>query len=149
MNQLDIQIATTAPSFPSSAQFQHWVDLALADQPETFEITLRLVDEAESAELNQRYRHKNAPTNILSFPFEVPEGISLNLLGDLVICVPVIEREAHAQGKAVDHHWAHIVMHGILHLRGYDHLDETEAQEMEAKEIDLLKTLNISNPYQE
>ncbi len=149
MNQLDIQIATAADKLPTAAQFQQWVDLALADQSQTFEVTLRLVDEPESAELNLRYRHKTGATNILSFPFEVPEGIALNLLGDLVICAPVLEKEALTQHKQLLNHWAHIVIHGILHLRGYDHIEEQDAQEMEAKEIALLHTLNISNPYQE
>jgi probable rRNA maturation factor len=149
MNQLDIQIATAADNLPTAAQFQQWADLALADQSQVFEVTLRLVDEPESAELNLRYRHKKGATNILSFPFEVPEGIDLNLLGDLVICAPVIEKEALTQHKQLLSHWAHIVIHGILHLRGYDHIEEEEALNMEAKEIAVLNTLNISNPYQE
>ncbi len=149
MNQLDIQLATESENLPTAAQLQQWVDLALADQAETFEVTLRLVDELESAELNSRYRHKNSPTNILSFPFEVPAGIESNLLGDLVICAAVVEKEAVAQHKPLFAHWAHIVIHGILHLRGYDHIEDDDALEMETKEIALLKTLTISNPYQE
>jgi len=149
MNQLDIQIASTAEELPSSVQFQQWVDLALADQARCFEITLRLVDEAESAQLNQQYRNKHGATNILSFPFEAPEGFDLNLLGDLVICAPVIAKEALVQHKPFFHHWAHIVIHGVLHLRGYDHITDDEAREMEDKEISLLQTLNILNPYQE
>lgn len=149
MNQLELQIATTAAHIPSSAEFQIWIDAALADQDEIFEVVIRLVDEAESATLNQEYRGKNGATNILSFEFEVPEGIELNLLGDLVICAALVEKEALEQYKLLEHHWAHLVIHGVLHLRGYDHIDETEAEEMEAKEIEILQQLNISNPYQE
>jgi probable rRNA maturation factor len=149
MNQVELQIETKAANLPTAAQFQTWVDAALADQNKEFEVVVRLVDEAESAQLNQEYRHKTGPTNILSFEFEVPDGIPLNLLGDLVICAPIIEKEALEQGKQLEHHWAHIVIHGVLHLRGYDHLAEDEALEMENKEIEILKTMNISNPYQE
>jgi probable rRNA maturation factor len=152
MNQLELQIETKSVALadlPSEAQFQIWLDAALADQPKEFEVLIRLVDEAESAQLNQEYRGKTGPTNILSFEFEIPDGIPLNLLGDLVICAPLVVKEAQEQHKPVEHHWAHLVIHGVLHLRGYDHVDETEAVEMEAKEIEILKQLNISNPYQE
>ena len=149
MNQLELQIATTATNLPSSAQFQTWIDASLADQSHVFEVVIRLVDEAESAQLNQEYRGKTGATNILSFEFEVPEGVPLNLLGDLVICAPLVEKEAAEQHKSVEHHWAHLVIHGVLHLRGYDHIDESEAEEMEVKEIEILQQLHISNPYQE
>ena len=149
MNQLVLQIATTAEDLPSTAQFQNWLDAALADQEKEFEVVIRLVDEAESALLNQEYRGKSGATNVLSFEFEIPAPIDLNLLGDLVICVPVLEKEAREQNKPLAHHWAHLVVHGILHLRGYDHIVDAEADEMEAKEIAILKTLNIPNPYQE
>ncbi len=149
MNQLELQIETTAADLPGEAQFQTWIDAALADQDKEFEVVIRLVDEEESAQLNQEYRGKSGPTNVLSFEFEVPDGIPLNLLGDLVICAPLVAKEALEQHKPIEHHWAHLVIHGVLHLRGYDHLDETEADEMEAKEINILKQLNIPNPYQE
>lgn len=151
MNTLELQIETSAAlsDLPNEAQFQSWVDTALADQDKEFEVVIRLVDEAESAQLNQDYRGKSGSTNILSFSFEVPDGLELNLLGDLVICAPLVEKEALEQHKPVEHHWAHLVIHGILHLRGYDHIDETEAEEMEAKEIEILQQLHISNPYQE
>ena len=97
--------------------------------------------------LNKQYRHKIGPTNILSFPIEVPEGIDLNLLGDLVICAPLLEKEALEQNKPFMSHWAHIIVHGILHLLGYDHIDDDEAEIMENKEIKILSTLNIENPY--
>lgn len=149
MNYLDIQIATQAGDYPSEQQFQQWVDTVLSDQSQDSEIVIRLVDESESAELNQQYRHKFGPTNILSFPFEAPEGVELDLLGDLVICAPLISKEAAEQHKLPFHHWAHITIHGVLHLLGYDHIDENEAEEMEALEIKLLNMLNIPNPYQE
>lgn len=149
MNYLDIQVATEFPGIPGEQQFQHWVDTVLTDQSQDSEIVIRLVDDAESAELNQTYRHKQGPTNILSFPFEAPEGVDMDLLGDLVICAPLIEREAAQQNKLPEHHWAHITIHGVLHLLGYDHVEENDAEEMEALEIKLLNMLNIANPYQE
>lgn len=149
MNYLDIQIATESIHYPSEEQFQQWVDAALAGREEDAEITIRLVDEAESAELNQQYRHKQGPTNILSFPFEAPDGMELDLLGDLVICVPIVLQEAMQQRKQVMHHWAHITIHGVLHLLGYDHIEDSDAEQMEALEIEILNKLNIANPYLE
>jgi len=149
MNYLDIQIATKSSGYPSEQQFQQWVDTVLSDQSQDSEIVIRLVDDAESATLNEQYRHKNGPTNILSFPFEAPEGIEMDLLGDLVVCVPLIAKEAAEQNKLPEHHWAHITIHGVLHLLGYDHIEEAEAEEMETLEIKLLNMLNIANPYQE
>lgn len=149
MNYLDIQIASENGDYPGEQQFQRWVDTVLTDPGQDSEIVIRLVDEAEMAELNRRYRRKSGPTNILSFPFEAPEGIESDLLGDLVICVPLIAQEARQQHKWPEHHWAHITIHGILHLLGYDHIVETDAEEMEALEIKFLNMLNIANPYQE
>lgn len=152
MNQLELQIETNTVALadlPSEEQFQTWIDASLADQDKEFEVVIRLVDEPESAQLNQEYRGKSGATNVLSFTFEVPNGLELNLLGDLVICAPLVKKEALEQHKPIEHHWAHLVIHGVLHLRGYDHIDETEADEMEAKEIAILKQLNIPNPYQE
>ncbi|MCX7069221.1 MAG: rRNA maturation RNase YbeY [Methylococcales bacterium] len=149
MNNVEIQIIFTSPKQPSEAQIQLWIDTALTDIQRDTEIVVRIVDEQESAELNETYRHKQGATNILSFPVEIPEGIDLNLLGDLVICAPVLEKEAQQQGKILDHHWAHIIIHGVLHLLGYDHLDDEQAEEMESKEITLLQKLNIPNPYEQ
>lgn len=146
---LEIQIASHATQIPSLQQFQLWVDTTLTDLLTIMEVVIRIVDEAEMIELNQTYRHKMGTTNILSFPFESPEGLDLNLLGDLVICAPVIEQEATVQQKQPTDHWAHIVIHGLLHLLGYDHIDDTEAEMMESLEIRILKQLNINNPYQE
>ena len=149
MNYLEIQIATEVADYPTERQFQQWVDAALAGREQDAEIVIRLVDDAESAQLNQQYRHKSGPTNILSFPVDVPEAMELDLLGDLVINAPLISLEAGQQHKQVLHHWAHITVHGVLHLLGYDHIDEQEAEQMEALEIEILKQFNIANPYLE
>ncbi len=149
MNYLELQIATETNDYPSEDQFQQWVDAALAGSDEDAEVVIRLVDEAESAELNKQYRHKQGPTNILSFPFEAPEGVELDLLGDLVICAPIIAKEALEQNKQTLHHWAHITVHGVLHLLGYDHIEDHDAEQMEALEIEILNKLNIANPYLE
>lgn len=149
MNYLDIQVATESAEYPDAAKFQTWVDAVLSDSAVDSEIVIRLVDETESAELNGQYRHKSGPTNILSFPFEPPMGIEMDLLGDLLMCVPVITKEASEQHKLPEHHWAHITIHGVLHLLGYDHIEEQDAEHMEALEVSILKTLNIANPYQE
>jgi probable rRNA maturation factor len=149
MNFIEIQIIYQSEGQPEPEQIQRWVDAALEGyQPDT-EIVVRIVDEQESAELNEQYRHKPGPTNILSFPVEVPDGIELDLLGDLVICAPVLEKEALEQHKVLADHWAHIIVHGVLHLLGYDHIDEAEAELMESKEIAILDTLSILNPYRQ
>ena len=152
MNQLDIQRIVEDGWQPDEQDLQAWVDAALSDFGQDTEIVVRIVDEQEIAELNAYYRHKQGPTNILSFPFEMPEGIDgieLNLLGDLVICAAIVEKEAREQGKQLAHHWAHIVVHGVLHLLGYDHIDDDEAELMESREIAILKKLSINNPYYE
>jgi probable rRNA maturation factor len=149
VNSIEIQAVFESAGQPNHQQIQLWIDTALDDYDQDTEIVVRIVDEQESAELNEQYRHKSGPTNILSFPVELPEGIELDLLGDLVICAPVLEKEAREQNKLLAHHWAHIIVHGILHLLGYDHIDETEAEQMESKEIAILNKLNINNPYTE
>jgi probable rRNA maturation factor len=148
MNIIDIQRVCESPNQPSDKQLELWVNTVLANLDEEFEITIRIVDESESTQLNENYRHKKGATNILSFPFDVPDEVELNLLGDLVICASVLEREAAEQNKPLHNHWAHIVIHGTLHLLGYDHIHDEEAQEMETKEIELLQTLSIPNPYE-
>jgi probable rRNA maturation factor len=147
MNQIEIQTIFKSNGQPDQEQIQRWVDVALEGFNQGTEIVVRIVDEQESTELNEQYRHKKGPTNILSFPVEVPEGIELNLLGDLVICAPILEKEALEQHKALTDHWAHIIVHGVLHLLGYDHIDDDEAELMESKEITILNKLNIKNPY--
>ncbi len=149
MNFIEIQTVHQASNLPDEQQIQGWVDAALQNHPSDTEIVVRIVDEQESAELNQQYRHKSGPTNILSFPVDLPEGIELDLLGDLVICAPVLEKEAIEQQKVLADHWAHIIIHGVLHLLGYDHIEDDEAELMESKEISILNTLKIANPYQQ
>ncbi len=144
---LEIQRISHTSNIPDDGQIKKWVNLALLDQYRDCEMVIRIVDEEESAMLNQQFRKKTGPTNVLSFPFESPVDIELNLLGDLVICAPVVESEARQQGKALHDHWAHIIIHGILHLQGFDHIEENDAVTMETKEINLLKKINITNPY--
>ena len=147
MNLVEIQTLHKSTGQPDQEHIQRWVDAALDGFNQDTEIVVRIVDEQESAELNEQYRHKQGPTNILSFPVDVPDGIELNLLGDLVVCAPVLEREALEQHKALSDHWAHIIVHGVLHLVGYDHIDDDEAELMESKEIIILNKLTIKNPY--
>lgn len=142
-------VGTATDTLPDEATLRDWVVAALAGRRGQTELTLRIVDEAESAALNATYRHKSGPTNVLSFPFEAPPGVALPLLGDLVICAPVVEREAQAQGKALEAHWAHMVVHGCLHLLGHDHLCAEEAVVMETREIEILSTLGYPDPYVE
>ena len=147
MIELDLQIASDGQA-PSLAQLQQWCALALRQRTADSELTIRLVDETEGRELNNTWRHKDYPTNVLSFPADVPEGLlDIPLLGDLVICVPVVEREAAEQGKSLEAHWAHLVIHGCLHLLGYDHIDDAEAEEMESLEQNLLAKLGHPDPY--
>ncbi len=145
--EIDLQQATDATGLPSASQFQTWVTTALAGERDQAELTIRLVDKAESQQLNNTYRGKDKPTNVLSFPFEAPPGIEIDLLGDLVICAPVVAEEALAQEKTAMDHWAHLVIHGTLHLLGHDHQTDDEAEEMESLEIALLAKLGISDPY--
>lgn len=147
MIHVAIENASTARNVPEDGQFRRWAEAAA--RREDAEVAIRIVDEAESAELNAAYRHKSGPTNVLSFPFEVPEGVPNALLGDLVICAGVVEREAGEQGKPLEAHWAHMVVHGLLHLQGYDHVEDSEAEAMEAEEIAILSGLEFPNPYEE
>ena len=147
--EVDLQVACDPqPGLPSEQQLRDWASAALNNRRDQAELTIRLVDEQESQALNRDYRGKDAPTNVLSFPADLPPELELPLLGDLVICRQVVEREAHEQGKAVSDHWAHMVIHGTLHLLGFDHIDDDEAEEMESLETALLKQLNINNPYE-
>lgn len=150
IRDLEIQRIIDSSLLPSDEELQFWVEKALVDYQQDAEILIRIVGTQEITDLNEQYRHKQGSTNILSFPFEMPEGIEgINLLGDLVVCADVLQQEAIMQNKSLKDHWAHIIIHGILHLLGFDHGNETEALEMETKEIDLLQQLNIDNPYQE
>jgi len=144
---LAVQRASTAGDLPSDADIGRWVEAALEELPGPVELTVRLVDEAEGAALNERYRGRPGPTNVLSFPFDAPDGVDLPLLGDLVICAPVVAREAAEQGKPAPAHWAHMVIHGVLHLRGYEHQEPAQARRMESLEIRVLGRLGLPDPY--
>ncbi|VXC17227.1 rRNA maturation RNase YbeY [Pseudomonas sp. 9Ag] len=152
MIELDLQIATDG-TVPDEAALHRWCELALRQRKGDSELTIRLVDEAEGRELNRTWRQKDYATNVLSFPADVPDGpdgiplLDIPLLGDLVICVPVVEREASEQGKPPQAHWAHLVIHGCLHLLGYDHIEDDEAEEMESLERQLLAELGHADPY--
>lgn len=145
---LDVQRASRAKELPGDAQLRRWARAALADLGGSHELTVRIVDAEESAALNMEYRRKAGPTNVLSFPFEAPPGLRSRLLGDLVLCAEVVQREAREQGKPAPAHWAHMIVHGVLHLRGFDHLTEAEAAEMEALETEILARLGYPNPYE-
>ncbi|WP_299071795.1 rRNA maturation RNase YbeY [uncultured Paraglaciecola sp.] len=156
---LDLQIASENAVIPQQQDMQLWLDTLMTYQRLTKkEITVRIVDEAEIQQLNQQYRNKDQTTNVLSFPFEVPQytlpdGAELdnsmtNFLGDIVICAQVVEQESKQQNKQIEHHWAHMLIHGTLHLCGYDHIEQQEAQEMESIEIAVLQKLAIDDPYQ-
>ena len=143
---LDLQVACEG-AVPSEAEFLRWINAALSRQVDAVELSIRLVDADESAALNQQYRQKEGATNVLSFPFESPIELSPRLLGDLVICAPKMRSEAAEQNKQEADHWAHLTVHGCLHLLGHDHIEDAEATTMEALEVDVLAGLNIADPY--
>ncbi len=148
--RIDLQVAVTdeQTELPSQKQLRQWVELALQGRYKSAEVTIRIVDMAESAQLNETYRHKPGPTNVLSFPFEADVPLRVPLLGDLVICAEVVTREAQQQDKSLESHWAHMVIHGTLHLIGFDHLTTDEAQTMEGMEIQIMQQLGYTNPYE-
>ncbi len=157
---VDLQQCIESDSIPAQKTLEQWIKTSLIMAAETcqaplkneYELTIRIVDKKEIQNLNNNYRHKNKATNVLSFPyeefdFEVPEEVQLPLLGDLVICHKVVLEEAQSQGKTITEHWAHMVVHGMLHLLGYDHINDTEAEQMEVLEVNILKRLNFPDPY--
>ncbi|CBW28195.1 rRNA maturation RNase YbeY [Haemophilus influenzae] len=145
---VDLQIATeNIEGLPTEEQIVQWATAAIQPEGNEVEMTVRIVDEAESHELNLTYRGKDRPTNVLSFPFECPDEVELPLLGDLVICRQVVEREAAEQEKPLMAHWAHMVVHGCLHLLGYDHIEDDEAEEMESLETQIMQGLGFDDPY--
>ena len=145
---IDLQIACEQETgLPIAEQIEQWATAAVQPQSDEVEMTVRIVDEAESHELNLNYRGKDCPTNVLSFPFECPDEVELPLLGDLVICRQVVEREAQEQDKPLMAHWAHMVVHGSLHLLGYDHIEDAEAEEMESLETQIMTGLGFADPY--
>ncbi|MCP4040400.1 MAG: rRNA maturation RNase YbeY [Gammaproteobacteria bacterium] len=146
--QLDIEVQYVAEDeAPPVVDFEAWVVATVAGRRETAQLAIRIVNEEEQARLNDTYRNQQGATNVLSFPYVGVPGVDLPLLGDLAICAPVVIRQAGEQGKPVRSHWAHMVIHGTLHLLGYDHTREDEAQEMEDLEREILAGLGFSNPY--
>ena len=147
---LDFQLAYDNPNayLPTEAQCHKWLSAVLPEFKTESELTIRVVELSESQQLNSDYRGKDKPTNVLSFPFEAPEHIELPLLGDLIICADVVNSEAQEQNKTPESHWAHMVIHGTLHLLGYDHINDEEAEEMEALEIEFMASLGYKNPYE-
>ena len=144
---LDLQLAFDTPDLPTEMQFQQWLDAVVLPFQADAEVTIRIVGNVESQQLNFDYRGKDKPTNVLSFPFQCPPGIELPLLGDLVICAPVVAQEAQQQNKTLSAHWAHMVVHGCLHLLGFDHINDDDAEQMEAEEVTILQQLGFTNPY--
>lgn len=142
-NPIKLHLQIAREFSPTRAQFLSWIKAVIP----AAELTIRITDEQESAMLNEKYRGKQGPTNILSFPMETSHDAKCPYLGDLVICAPLVAQEAQQQNKQVLHHWAHLTVHGVLHLLGYDHDQEEEAEIMEKMEINILQGLGFSNPY--
>ena len=145
---MDIQNVFGFESLPIDRSIINWAEQALDEQHKEAEITLRVVDIDEGKALNKEWRKKNSATNVLSFPVGEPIEHAPNFLGDIVVCAPIVEQEAKEQGKAIEAHWAHLIIHGILHLQGYDHESDEDANEMETKEINILKGIGFANPYE-
>lgn len=146
---VDIQFASIHSGLPSAQTLEAWVTHVLRALGRTeVELTLRLVDEEEMTRLNTVYRRQSGPTNVLSFPAEDMDELAVPLLGDIVICADVVCQESLAQGKSPEAHWAHMVVHGLLHLLGYDHHQHQEAEEMETQETQLLAELGFKDPYE-
>lgn len=151
--EFEVQRATTALSIPGDDQFQLWIEAALADKAGEFTLAIRIVDEMEAQRFNREYRNRDYATNVLSFPAELPAGLPAEIrqaeLGDLLLCAPLVSREATEQGRPETDHWAHLTIHGVLHLLGYDHVQVDEAVIMESLETEILAKLGISDPYQD
>ncbi|AKN93647.1 heat-shock protein [Xanthomonas oryzae pv. oryzicola] len=151
--RLDVAVSYALPraGLPSAVSFRKWVAAALKGRIREADLAVRVVDDKEGCSLNYHYRGKDYATNVLSFPAELPEGlpkgIKMPLLGDLVICAPVVAREAAEQGKSLAAHYAHLTVHGTLHLLGWDHDDDKEADAMEQLEREILADLGIDDPY--
>ena len=149
----EVQRISRSAGIPDDEQFQRWAEAVLAGKGEGFSFGIRVVDEDEAQSFNRQYRQKDYPTNVLSFPAELPEGLPDDLrqsqLGDILICAPVVTREALEQNRSEADHWAHLLVHGVLHLLGYDHEKADEADEMESLETEILAKLGIGDPYHE
>ncbi|MEX0731577.1 MAG: rRNA maturation RNase YbeY [Aquisalimonadaceae bacterium] len=146
---VEIQYASQERDLPGEADLRRWAALALGEGNADTELVIRIVDEPEGRQLNRQFRERDYATNVLSFPFEAPPGLNLSVLGDLVICAPVVIGEAAAHGKEPAAHWAHMVIHGTLHLLGHDHIQDSEAEQMEKLEAMLLARLGYPDPYME
>lgn len=147
--RVDVQHACTDKNLPADRLLAKWARKAIRDRKTDRELTIRIVDKDESAMLNRRWRNKSGPTNVLSFPYDDDQQLAPGLLGDIIICAPVVRQEAEEQQKSLEAHWAHMVIHGTLHLQGYDHMHNKQAEEMESLEINLLQSLGYADPYQE
>ena len=147
MIEVTVQNATTQPGLPENHKITEWIRGALAGIRENAELAVRIVDTTESATLNGQYRNKPEPTNVLSFPADLPADLDLPQLGDIIICAAVVEAEAREQGKPGEAHWAHMVVHGLLHLLGHDHQQAADAEAMEKLEAEILGRLGYPNPY--
>lgn len=157
---VELQNPNDFDSVPTEADCQKWVTAAVHKMDDSLSVVVRFVDDAESEALNNNYRQKKVPTNVLSFPFEEPSLLGVSgaqiipelmneprHLGDLVLCEPLVLREATQQNKNPLSHWAHLIVHGTLHLQGFDHINDVEAVQMESLEIEILKGLGFDNPY--
>ncbi len=146
---LEIQRIESATTQPNDAELLCWVEAALtgAGNSAEVELVIRIVGEDEIRVLNRDYRDMDTPTNVLSFPFEAPPQLETGLIGDLVICAPIVVREAVSQGKTASAHWSHMVVHGVLHLLGHDHMGDEQAQKMEGLEVAILGELGFKDPY--
>jgi probable rRNA maturation factor len=144
---IDVQFVAQSPQIPDKQSIKMWVRTVLAGYNKDTELVIRVVDEDEGIALNKKWRQSDSSTNVLSFPVSNIEEINHNILGDIVICAPVVVREAREQGKSNDAHWAHMVIHGVLHLLGHDHITKEDAEIMETLETDILADLGYANPY--
>lgn len=147
MVSVEVQYAETGMDAPSEARFQQWSAIIPVECDSPQEASIRVVKEDEIAGLNSRFRQKDGATNVLAFPAEIPAGVELNFIGDIVICAPIVIKQAQDQGKSVESHWAHMTLHGILHLQGYDHIESLDAEIMESLEVQLMAKLGYANPY--
>lgn len=153
--RLDVAVSYALPrkGLPAANSFRKWVAAALKGRIREADLAIRIVGTKEGRSLNRHYRDRDYATNVLSFPADLPEGlpkgVKLPLLGDLVICAPVVVREAREQKKPLNDHYAHLTVHGTLHLLGWDHEDEREAECMEQLEREILASMGIADPYLE
>ena len=151
--EVAIQRATRTAEIPGDDQFQKWIEAVPAASELRYSLDIRIVDDDEARRFNREYRGRDYATNVLSFPAELPEGLPDEIrqtqLGDLLICAPVVVREAREQNRPAADHWAHLTIHGLLHLLGYDHEQPGDAAVMESLEIEILAGLGIPDPYVE